>query len=283
MANTHNMNFFSFVRTKLFWQHIFLATSSVVLFSWLALWMLKLYTSPGDKIKVPDFRGLKVEDVSSFASKEGVDYMVIDSIFDPKGQKGIVIGQDPMPNATAKEGRTIYLTVTSTRPQMIKMPNLLDQSLKAAAATLETYGLKIGRVRYIEGLPVVLRMAFNGSDIKVGTMIEKGSVIDIYVGKGIVSDGIIPNLIGLTRDEAVNLLSSKGLMLGVIQYDGDFATSSDSSAAFVFRQSPSPTDSTKIKTGAFIDIFLRKEVLAPTAPDSSTITNEQQQGPNFDD
>jgi hypothetical protein len=28
---------------------------------------------------------------------------------------------------------------------------------------------------------------------------------------------------------------------------------------------------------------LRKEVLEPSAPDSSTITNEQQQGPNFDD
>jgi beta-lactam-binding protein with PASTA domain len=277
------MNFISFVRTKLFWQHIFLATSSVVLFSWVALWGLKQYTSPGDKIKVPDFRGLKVEDVSSFASKEGVDYMVIDSIFDPKGQKGIVIGQDPMPNATAKEGRTIYLTVTSTRPQMVKMPNLLDQSLKSAVSTLETYGLKIGRIRYIDGLPVVLRMVYNNNNIKAGTMIEKGSIIEVYVGKGIISDGIIPNLVGLTRDEAINILSSKGYMLGVVQYDGTFDTGADSSAAFVYRQSPIASDSTKIKTGAFIDIFLRKDVLEPSAPDSSTITNEQQQGPNFDD
>ncbi len=277
------MNFISFIRTKLFWQHIFLATSSVVLFSWLALWGLKLYTSPGDKIKVPDFRGLKVEDVSNFASKEGVDYMVIDSIFDPKGQKGIVIGQDPMPNATAKEGRTIYLTVTSTRPQMVKMPNLLDQSLKAAAATLETYGLKLEGVSYAEGLPVVLGMKYNGSSIKPGTMIEKGSKIRIVVGKGIISDGIIPNLVGLTRDEAINLLSSKGFALGVVQYEGDFNTGTDSAAAFVFRQSPVANDSTKIKNGAFIDIFLRKETLAPTEPDSSTITNEERQVPSFDD
>ncbi|UPT65324.1 MAG: PASTA domain-containing protein [Sphingobacteriales bacterium JAD_PAG50586_3] len=276
------MNFISFVRTKTFWQHVFLATSSVVLFSWLALWGLKMYTSPGDKIKVPDFRGLKIEDVSSFASKEGVDYMIIDSIFDPKGQKGIVIGQDPMPNATAKEGRTIYLTVTSTRPQLVKMPNLLDQSLKSAAATLETYGLKMGRIRYIEGLPVVLRMAYDGKDIKAGTMLEKGSVIEVYVGKGIISDGIVPNLVGLTRDEAINILSSKGFMLGVVQYDGTFATGTDSSSAFVYRQSPLANDSTKIKTGAFIDIFLRKEVLEQSAPDSSTITNEQQQRPDFE-
>jgi eukaryotic-like serine/threonine-protein kinase len=274
------MNFFSFVRTKLFWQHVFLATSSVILFAWFALWVLKLYTSPGDKIKVPDFRGLKVTDIEAFASKENVEVMIIDSIFDPNGKKGVVIGQDPLPNAQAKNGRTIYLTVTSTRPQMVKLPNLIDQSLKAAVSALETYGLKVGRIRYVDGLPVVLRMRYKDADIKAGTMVDKGSVIEIYVGKGI-PDGLIPNLIGLTYDEAMNLLSSRGLLLGAIQFDGSFATATDSAAAIVFRQTPTPSDSNKIKAGAFIDIYLHKPV--NTAIDSSTITNEQLQAPNFEE
>lgn len=273
------MTLFAFIRTKQFWQHVFLATSSVVIFSWLALWMLKLYTSPGDKFKVPDFRGLKISEIESFASKEGMDYMVIDSIFDPKGQKGIVIGQDPMPTSMAKKGRTIYLTVTSLRPQMVKMPNLLDMSLKAAISSLETYGLKVGRIRYIEGLPVVLRMVFNSSDIKAGTMLEKGSVIEIYIGKGLANDGIIPNLMGLTRDEAINLLSSKGLLVGAVDFDGLFPTSADSALAIIYRQSPAPGDSVQLKAGSFIDIFLHKPVLEPIVTDSSTMTDEER--PDF--
>lgn len=272
------MTFFGFVRTKLFWQHVFLSTSSVVIISWTVLWSLKFYTSPTDKIKVPDFRGISTAELDKFASEKGVDYMIIDSIFDPKGQKGVVIGQDPQPNAMAKEGRTIYVTVSSTRPQMVKMPNLMDQSLKTAVATLETYGLKVGRIRYIDGLPVVLRMVYKGGDIKTGTFVEKGSVIELYVGKGLAGgDGRVPNLDGLTKEEAINILLSKGLTPGAIIFDGTFLTSADSAAAIVFKQSPTVSDSMQLKPGAFIDFYLRKPANEPAI--DSTDTN----APHFDE
>lgn len=265
------MSFIAFARTRTFWQHIFLSTSLVVIISWIILWSLKFYTSPGDKIKVPDFRGISVAELDKFASEKGVDYMIIDSIFDPKGQKGIVIGQDPQPNAMAKEGRTIYVTVSSLRPQMIKMPNLLDQSLKEAVATLETYGLKVGKISYADGLPVVLRMSYNGGDIKAGNMLEKGSVIALTVGRGLAGgDGRVPDLSGLTREEAINILQSKGLTMGAIVFDGTFATSADSNAAIVFKQSPTMADSIKLKPGAFIDIYLRKPVVEPVSDTTQT-------------
>ncbi len=268
------MTFFAFVRTRLFWQHIFLSTSMVVIISWIILCSLKFYTSPGDKVKVPDFRGIAVTELDKFAGEKGVDYMIIDSIFDPKGQKGIVIGQDPQPNAMAKEGRTIYVTVSSTRPQLVKLPNLIDLSLKTAAATLETYGLKQGRIRYLDGLPVVLRMQFNGADIKAGTMIEKGSVVELYVGRGLAGgDGRVPDLNGLTKEEAINILQSKGLTPGAVIFDGTFLTSADSAAAIVFKQSPTMGDSLQLKPGAFIDIYLRKPVDQPVL-DSTNTDNE---------
>lgn len=272
------MSFLAFVRTRLFWQHVFLSTSSVVIISWIILWSLKFYTSPGDKIKVPDFRGVAVADLDKFAGEKGVDYMIIDSIFDPKGQKGIVIGQDPQPNSMAKEGRTIYVTVSSLRPQMIKMPNLIDLSLKAAVATLETYGLKAGKISYVDGLPVVLRMSFDGKDIKAGTGIEKGSAVQLYVGRGLAGgDGRVPELYGLTKEEALNMLLSKGLSPGAVVFDGIFTTPEDSATAIVFKQSPTVADSMKLKPGAFVDIYLRKPVDEP-AIDTTNTDN----APSFD-
>jgi len=248
--------------------------------SWIILWSLKFYTSPGDKVKVPDFRGISVTELDKFASEKGVDYMIIDSIFDPKGQKGIVIGQDPQPNAMAKEGRTIYVTVSSTRPQMVKMPNLMDQSLKTAVATLETYGLKAGRIYYVDGLPVVLRIAYKKANIKTGDMIEKGSIVELYVGRGLAGgDGRVPDLNGLTKEEALNILLSKGLTPGAIIFDGEFSTSADSAAAIVFKQSPTMGDSLQLKPGAFIDIYLRKPVELP-AVDSTNTDNER---PSFEE
>lgn len=238
-----------------------------------------MYTSPNDKIKVPDFRSLKISDIESFASKEGVDYMIIDSIFDPKGQKGIVIGQDPMPGTMAKSGRTIYLTVTSQRPLMVKLPNLLNVSLKQAVSSLETYGLKAGRIHFIDGLPVVLRMLYNKADVKAGTMLEKGSIVELYVGKGLINDGLIPNLQGMTRDEAISYLESKGLRVGAISFEGNFPTADDSLAATVYRQSPAPGDSTELKTGSFIDIFLHKPSDEPVDTTNTTTTENR---PNFE-
>lgn len=253
--------------------------------------MLKAYTQPGEKVKVPDFRGLKMDAIEDFASETGVDAVIIDSIFDPRGNKGVVLGQDPQPNSEVKAGRTIYLTVSSLRPQMIKMPKLLEMNVKMAQSTLETYGLKMGKIRYVEGLPHVLRVTFNGRDIEPGTMIEKGSTLDVFVGKGItLKDVLMPDLIGLSRDEAANKLQSLGLMLGATIWPDNLTSAEDSALAIIYKMDPPFADSLLIKEGKRIDIYLRRSVedavvpsdtapRIPLEPDPVLEQNNQQTNP----
>jgi beta-lactam-binding protein with PASTA domain len=73
---------------------------------------------------------------------------IVDSAYNAKKRPLTVLDQTPTANAKVKEGRTIYLTVNSRIPPMIKMPELKDASLKQAQMILESAGLNVGKLIY---------------------------------------------------------------------------------------------------------------------------------------
>jgi beta-lactam-binding protein with PASTA domain len=66
------------------------------------------------------------------------------------------------------------------------MPKLIDRSLRQATSMIESYGLKIGRVNFINDPCVncILKQLMYGTEIKPGMPVKKGSQIDLVVGKG---------------------------------------------------------------------------------------------------
>lgn len=177
---------FLFLKSKTFLVHLILYFLFVALLSWVALKTLGIYTHHGEKIAVPDFSNLKAEELSLFIADKKLRVQIIDSVYDPKIKGGIVIRQDPEKDAAVKENRMIYLTVSARMPPRVKMPNLVDASLRQAQSLLEVYGLKLGKIEYRHDVCVncVLAQLQNGKEIKPGTMIAKGSAIDLILGKG---------------------------------------------------------------------------------------------------
>jgi beta-lactam-binding protein with PASTA domain len=135
------------------------------------------------------------------------------------------------------------------------MPNLINSSLRYAETVLISNGLKLGSVIYKPDVAqgAVLDQLFRNQSIQPNVKIPKGASIDLVVGDGMGSAMVdIPDLTGLTLNEARGVLNSSMLQLGSVVYEG----SQDSLNAIIKRQSPAFQEGQSIKSGQQIDIFL---------------------------
>jgi len=250
------MSYFKFIRTKVFVKHFLLASVSALAVLWLGFKLFSVYTNHGVTFPVPDFSGQSVLTLNEFIKDKKVRYQVIDSIYDAKQTPGTIIRQDPEKGSEVKENRIIYLYVTSVMPPQIQMPKLVDRSLRQAIAMIESYGLKPGKINYISDAckNCVLKQFYKDKEIAAGTLIKKGSLIDLAVGKGTTSETIsLPNCIGLTFCDAKNKLLSSALQVGNIMVDKSIG---DTCEAFVYKQTPAAAEGREVSTGARIDLYI---------------------------
>jgi beta-lactam-binding protein with PASTA domain len=177
--------FFIFIRSKQFFKHLAIAIISLIIVLWGLIKFLNVYTHHGETAEVPDFKGKMITELDNFIKEKNIRYTIIDSIYDPTQNSGIVIKQDPEAKTFVKHNRIIYLYVTSTQAPQISMPKLVDRSERQAVFMIESYGLKIGNIKEISGdcKGCVLQQFYNGKEIEVGAPIKKGSKIDLYIGK----------------------------------------------------------------------------------------------------
>ncbi|MGQ0827084.1 MAG: PASTA domain-containing protein [Bacteroidota bacterium] len=270
---------FQFLKSKTFLKHIIIYSVVVGLLIWGLLSWLGSTTNHGETIKVPDFTAVKIADLDKFVADKSIRYLVIDSVYDTKSKPGIVIKQEPESNAEVKEGRTIYLYVTSILPPSIQMPKLVDRSLRQAAAMITSYGLKLGRTKFIpdQCANCVLDQLVKGKRIEPGATISKGTVIDLVVGKGLSDEEVaVPCLYGLTRRQALEKLTEASLSIGIIRYDEP----KDSVSAKVYRQSPNCGKEANINMGSTVDLFLTTN--KNKIPSIDTTSSNKNNDENFD-
>jgi len=252
---------------------------SVGLICWLIISWLGSTTNHGEVIKVPDFSGIGLKELDKFIADKNLHYLVIDSLYDTKAKKGVVIKQEPEANEEVKEGRTIYLYVTSVLPPSIQMPKLIDRSLRQAAAMITTFGLRLGKTRFVpdQCANCVLEQLVKGKKIEPGTIIPKGTVIELIVGKGLSDEEVgVPCLYGLSKKEALAKLAESSLSIGAAGFD----VPKDSVNGRVYRQIPSCGKGSMVNMGGTIDLYFTsdKEKLS-SMPDTSSVNDDDE---NFD-
>lgn len=210
-------------------------------------------TNHDQTVRVPNLAGMKLSEVENFLDERNLDYLVDDSTFDADKPPLTVYYQFPSPDDVVKQGRKIFISVYAVRPPMVKMPSLIGRSLTNAQGELESYGLKLGKIKYVPDLQqnAVLKQFLDGKEIKEGSQIAKGSSVDVEVGDGLGSQEFdVPNLKGQTYDEATFTLSGMGLQMGTIIYQ----PASGAEEGSVYKQKPEPGH--KIRVGEMIDIWI---------------------------
>jgi beta-lactam-binding protein with PASTA domain len=187
---------------------------------------------------------------------QGFSYQ-IDSIYVADKAPGTIVEQDPDAGTNVKVGRVIYLTMVTRLSPPVALPDLTDQNLMEATATLQNFGLEVGDTTTKPDIANhVLEVRFAGQIIKPGTKIPKGSKLDLVIGNGQgASEVELPNLTNLDIDEAKVAIRGAQLSIGTIEYQG--AITDSSNAVVVAQYPPFRTDSTvKVSIGSRINITL---------------------------
>ncbi|OFY65886.1 MAG: hypothetical protein A3H98_05340 [Bacteroidetes bacterium RIFCSPLOWO2_02_FULL_36_8] len=212
-------------------------------------------TLHNQEINVPDVKGMNMADASSFLEKQQLRIIISDSSYNSTYPALVVLDQVPKPGLTVKQNRSIYLTINSKYPPLVKAPDLVDGSVRSAQIILESYGLRIGNVSYVPDIAqnAVLEQQFRGRVIEPGKMIPRGSKIDLIIGNGLGEELIVvPSLVGYHIQEAEELLIGMGLNVGTLLYD----SASTEPAGVILKQKPDTLDQRKIHAGEMIDFLL---------------------------
>ena len=247
-----------FLKNKYFYLHLSLATTTLVLLfiGWLKY--LDYYTQHDKYIQVPDFNNLPISALDSFVEANDIRYVIIDSIFDDKKAKGIVVTQEPAALTDVKQNRRIYLTINSLKSRKVEFPDIYDLSLRQAIRELENTGLLVGKLDYRADIATnkVLDYKINGIKIEIGQVLYYGTIVDLVIGKGLGNQTVIvPNLVGLTRVEANIVLKSTSLNIGSEIFKSSV---NDSSSAVIYKQIPIGNDDNTLNIGSVIDLFFQK-------------------------
>jgi beta-lactam-binding protein with PASTA domain len=270
------MSLKNFIFSKSFLKQIGLAAVIVVGIIMTSLIWLNFYTRHGQSRPVPDFTGLTVDQTVSLAKKSKVRFQITDSVYTAEVPRGCIAEQNPKPGFKVKKGRNIILTINAFNPEMVAMPNLINLPRRQAVMVLDGTGLELGTQRYIPDISVdvVLKQLYNGREIQEGDSLQKGSVIDLMLGKGLSNQRTsVPDLIGLNLITARDRIFGASLTLVTSIYDNTVTNGTDSSNAFVYKQNPDFSNEATLQLGSSIYLWLTLDSAKLPVDSASVITD----------
>ncbi len=176
-----------YLKSKVFFGQVGIALAIIAGLMFLFMHWLTFTTNHGEEITVPDLRKLNEEQVDEKLSALELDYVMLDTVdFKKDYPKYSVVEQDPLPGEKVKEDRKIYIKINSSGFSSVRIPDLIEKTLRQAKPTLEAMGLEVGKITYKPylGKDMVLEMQQDGKKLKPGTKVLKSSKIDLVLGDG---------------------------------------------------------------------------------------------------
>lgn len=269
---------FKFITKQPFWVNLLVAVG-ILLFLVIGFFVsLGSLTLHDKTIRVPQVTGLSVSQAEKLLESQGFTVSVQDSVYIDTAAPLAVVRQSPDWDELVKLHRTVYLTINRAIPPLIDMPDLRGFSFRSAAMYLESIGLKVGDTTYTPDIArnAVKEQLLNGKPIVAGTKVQLSTAISLVLGSGLGNSSIeVPDLSGLTVDQARSFLASQNLDLGVIIATDEVT---DTAAAFIVQQRPAPYQTAadgsqvtnRIRAGQLIDIYISKSPRQPGGDSTST-------------
>lgn len=173
---------------------------------------------------VPNIIGLNSEQGKNVLQKSELKSVISSEIYSSTYPKGYIIKQLPKSGLKVKSNRPIYLTISKGN-ETVKMPNLINTSLRNARVKLMNLGMSIGVISYefSENIP---KDSIMTQSISAGRVIPYGEIINLIISKGSEINSNVPNLIGIESQNIEEYIKSFGFVLGSVNYrkDETFAT-----------------------------------------------------------
>ncbi|HHV46189.1 MAG TPA: Stk1 family PASTA domain-containing Ser/Thr kinase [Tissierellia bacterium] len=167
-----------------------------------------------DEIRVPNLVGMDVEQAEEELKELGLNLEVSKEIYNNEYEKGLIIDQKPDARTEVKKGYTVEVVVSKGK-EMTTVPNLINKDITEIEGLLRDANL-VEKVTY-ENSDTVPANKIIDQDPEPFTEVEVGSVVRIVVSKGPEVVLVpMPNLVGLTEEQARNALIANNLIPGEI-------------------------------------------------------------------
>jgi len=161
----------------------------------------------------PNLENMSFEEAERLLGKKGFN-IVKEGEFFSTYEKGRVYSQLPKPGSKIKKDRLIKVW-TSKGVDGVSIPELKGTSLFEAKLLLKKYGLNLASFSYTNdysGHNVVI-----ATNPEVGTFVARGSDISLLVNMESVNVVKMPDILGMSLEEAENELKDKKLILGKVE------------------------------------------------------------------
>jgi len=218
-----------------------------------------------EEYDMPDIVGLDVEEAEEIITDLGLQFEVEDRVHNSDYEEGEVITQNIKPDSKVKEIFPIKVIV-SLGEKLVEVPSIINEHSNESSIIIREAGLEEGEITYefSDQIPwgLVIRQ-----DPEAGEEVSEGTEISYVVSKGPeVEYLLMPNLIGLSREEAENTILSKGFSIGTVS---ERSNDEYESGIIYYQSYPAGTE---IEVGTSIDIIVStgSEEEPPEENDSTT-------------
>ncbi len=185
-------DFFSFRKNRFFWINIIGMIVVVCAVVWGTLAWLDSYTRHGEAHIIPDVKNKSIEEAAKILNNGTMKSVVIDSNYVKGAPAGIVLEQTPAAGSRVKEGRTVYLTITTTSVPLVALPDIIDNSsVRQAAAKLKSIGFRLTEPELVPGeQDWVYGIKYRGKELKSGEKIPHEALLTLCVGDTHLRDSL---------------------------------------------------------------------------------------------
>jgi eukaryotic-like serine/threonine-protein kinase len=196
------------------------------------------------QVEVPRVVEREPEQANRLIRGAGLNPSFQESEYSTSVAEGLITRQEPTPGRSVAKGSLVRYWTSRGRP-VVDVPNVIGKKLQDAVAALAESGLRAGKVQgeFNEAEQnTVLRQ-----NPDAGRELRSGDTVDLVVSQG-QEEGTVPNVIGLTEANAVEVLANSGFRVHRINEPNDRP------AGEVFDQDPKP--GAQAPSGEIIDIFI---------------------------
>jgi serine/threonine-protein kinase len=187
--------------------------------------LMPFYISFGAKTSVPDVRNMNYAEAVIKLKKANLDAVKSFSVqYLPDVPPDRVIDQIPAPLSVVKPGRSIALIVNRTDKPTFPMPDLTGRTEGEARQELERIGIVVSEVQNQMVSDPVRDGRIQSQSVPPGVIIRTGSPVSLIVGRleqepaGLLRV-VVPDVAGLSIDQARSSLGRSGLSVGRIRYE----------------------------------------------------------------
>ena len=203
------------------------------------------------ELKVPDLKGLSYKEAKTLLSEMGLQISKGDEVDSDSVTEGLIASQYPSAKTKVDKGDIITVNISKGKKDAV-IPKLVGTTFTSesdVSATLSKYGYKLGKVSYEESYETPGTIIKQSPD--AGTTAEKNTTVDIVISKA-KSKATVPNLNGMTYDQAESALQSLGFSVGRVTEEEN----NGFTAGTVFKQYPAANS--EYQTGSTVDIWIAK-------------------------